>query len=78
MLEVLALTYDSWHVYISSFSYDIYLEMVEGDINQTFKDDNIVEFWTVCDLFSNHMLKYNPTHRKYEDGTNMRPAIQKH
>ena len=39
--------------------YAIYLEVTEGELDQTRKDDSIVEFWTVCDLLFNQILKYN-------------------
>ena len=51
MLEVLALTHASLHLSIISFSYDINLEMEEEDLEQTWKDNNIVDF--------------DPTYRKY-------------
>ena len=50
----------------------IFLEVAEGEIYQTWKDDNIVDFWTFCDILSNQMIKYNPTHCKYEVEYNMR------
>ena len=52
----------------------IFLEVAEGEIYQTWKDDNIVDFWTFCDILSNQMIKYNPTHYKYEGNSNMIPA----
>ena len=58
-------------------AYDMYLEMEEGELNQTWKEGNIVDFWTFCDLLSNQILKYNPIHRKYASGDSMRPATHK-
>ena len=55
-------------------AYDMYLEVAEGKLDQTWKDENSVDFWTFRDLLSNQMVKYNPTHCKYAGGTNMRPA----
>ena len=55
-------------------AYEMYLEVEEGYIDQTWKEDNIVELWTLCDLLSNQMIKYNPTHCKYSGESNMRPA----
>ena len=57
-------------------AYDMYLKVAEGELDQTWKENNIIEFWTYCDLLSNQMVKYNPTHCKYAGGTNMRPAKQ--
>ena len=50
--------------------------MAEGELNQTWKDDNIVDFWKNCDLLSNKIIKYNPAHFKYTGEANMRPAKQ--
>ena len=55
-------------------SYHMYLEVAEGELNQTWKDDNIVDFWKFCNLLYNHMINYNPTHRKYAVDATMRPA----
>ena len=52
-------------------AYDMYLEVSEGDIDQTWKDDNIVDFWKICYLLSYHTIKYNPTHIKYSGASNM-------
>ena len=57
--------------------YYMYLEAEEGELDQTQKDKNVVEFWKFCDILSNQMLKYNPTHRKYVCDTNMRPSTHK-
>ena len=57
-------------------AYDMYLELEEVDINQTWKDKKKFQFWKCCVLISNHMLKYNLFHRQYVGGTNMRPATQ--
>ena len=65
-------------MYISVVVYDdMYLEVSEWDLDKTRKEDNIVDFWTFCDLLSNQMIKYNPTNLKYAGGANMRPATQK-
>ena len=55
-------------------SYHMYLDVEEGDLNQTWKDDNIVDFWTFRVLLYNHMINYNPTHHKYAVDATMRPA----
>ena len=54
--------------------YYMYLEAEEGELDQTQKDKNVVEFWKFCDILSNQMLKYNPNHRKCAVRTNMKPA----
>ena len=51
--------------------------MVEVYLSQTWKDNNIVGFWTFCDILFNQMMNYNSTHRKYEGESRMRPAKQK-
>ena len=56
--------------------YDRYLEAAEGDLDQTWKDENIFDLWKFRDLLSNQMIKYNPNHRKYAGDTNMRPGTQ--
>ena len=38
-------------------AYEMYLEVEEGYIDQTWKEDNIVELWTLCDLLSNQMIR---------------------
>ena len=57
-------------------AYNMYLKVAEGDLRHTWKDDNIVDFWTFNYLHSNKMIKYNPTHLKYSCDTNMRPYTQ--
>ena len=52
------------------------LEVSEGYLEQTFKDDTIVDVWTFRDLLYNQMIKYNPTYFKYSGDSNMRPATQ--
>ena len=37
------------------FAYDMYLNVEEGDLKYTRKEENIVDFWTFRDLLSNHM-----------------------
>ena len=53
--------------------YDMYPEVEEGDLNHIEKGDNIVDFWRIFFLLSNHMIKYNPTNCKYSGDTNMIP-----
>ena len=55
---------------------DMYLEVAEGKLNQTWKDKNSVDFWTFRDLLSNQMVKYNPTHLKYSVDANIIPDTQ--
>ena len=57
-------------------AYDMYLEVEEGDIVQTWKDKNIVDLWTFHFLLSNKMVKYKPTHRKYSGDATMIPDTQ--
>ena len=52
----------------------MYLEVEEGDIERTWKDNNIVYFWKICDLLSNQIIKYKPKHHKYEGDANTIPA----
>ena len=37
--------------------YYMYLKVAELDLDQTWKDDNIVDFWTFCDILYNQMIK---------------------
>ena len=46
------------------------------ELYQTWKDGKIVDFCTFRYLLSNQMIKYNTTHQKYADETNMRPDTQ--
>ena len=57
--------------------YDIYLEITECEPDQTWKDGSIFDFWTFCYLLPIQMIKYNPTHQKYESYANMIPATHK-
>ena len=57
-------------------AYDIYIKMEEGELDQTWKGENIVDLWKFCYLLSNQMLNHNPTHQKYASDTNMRPSTQ--
>ena len=66
------------YMYLAEVFYDMYLEVSEYDPGQTWKDDNIFDFWKFCDLLSNQMIKYNPTHHKYPGNTNMRLATQQY
>ena len=47
-------------------AYYIYLEVSEVELDQKWKDKNIVDFCTFHDLLSNQMIDYNPTHHKYQ------------
>ena len=38
--------------------YYMYLKVAELDLDQTWKDDNIVDFWTFCDILYNQMIKW--------------------
>ena len=44
------------------FDFDIYLEVAEVDLENTWKDYNIVDFWKFFGVLFNQMIKYNPTH----------------
>jgi hypothetical protein len=57
-------------------AYDIYLEVAEGSLDKTWKDDDPCDFWTFRDLLSEQMLKYNPLRRKYAGDSKMRAATQ--
>ena len=37
--------------------YDMFLEVAEGEINYTWKEDNIVDFWNFYYLLFNQMIK---------------------
>ena len=52
---------------------DMYVEVAERDLDQTWKENNIVDFWKFSYLLYNQMIKCNPTHHKYSGNTNMRP-----
>ena len=54
----------------------MYLEAAELDIDQTWKDNNIIDLWTFRDILSNQMIEYNPNHHKYAGDANMRPGTQ--
>ena len=55
-------------------SYNIHPELVEGELDQTWKDNNIFDFCTFCYLIFNKMINYNPNNFKYSGGTNTIPA----
>ena len=57
-------------------AYDMYLEVAEGELDQIWKGENIVDLWKFCYLLSNQMLNHKPTHQKYASDTNMRPSTQ--
>ena len=64
-------------IYVSVVDdHEMYLEVAEGYIDKTWKEDNIVDFWKFRDLLSNQMIKYNPTHHEYAGGTIMIPDIE--
>ena len=50
--------------------------MSEGDVDQTSKDNNIIDLWKFRYLLSNQMIKYNPKYWKYAGGAKIRPATQ--
>ena len=56
--------------------YEMYLDVSERDLNYTWKDDNIVDFWTFSDILSNQIIRYNLTHCKYAGDANMIPDTQ--
>ena len=74
-MKVLEITHASFHAV--AFSSNMYLKVVEWDIDQKWKDDNIVDFWIFCDLLSNQTIKYNLTHQKYLGSANMIPDTKK-
>ena len=55
-------------------AYYMYLKVAEEVLGQTWKDDNIVDFWTFCYLLSNHIIKYNLTYFKSSGDVNIIPA----
>ena len=55
-------------------AYDIYLEVCEGKLDQDWKVENPVDFWTFRDLLSTQMLEYDPKNCKYIGDTAMRPC----
>ena len=55
---------------------DIYIEVAEGVLDQTWKDNNIVNVCTFRDLISKQVIKYNPTYCKYSGDAKMRPSTQ--
>ena len=57
-------------------SYEIYLDISEGGLDQSWKDPTPCGFWTLRGIFLVQMLKYRPVHRKYDGDTRMRPASQ--
>ena len=58
------------------FTYEMYLEVAEGELDRICKDDDIVDFWKFCALLSNQMIKYKPNHHTYAGDANMRPATK--
>ena len=59
-------------IYLEVFvDYEIYIWMAEEEINQTWKDNHISDFWTFRDMLSN-----NITNHKYSVDSNIRLATQ--
>ena len=61
-----------WHspmLHVTSLAivvaYDIYLEVCEGKLDQDWKVNYPVDFWTFRDILSIQMLEYEPRNRKY-------------
>jgi len=61
-----------WHspmLHVTSLAivvaYDIYLEVCEGKLDQDWKVNYPVDFWTFRDILSIQMLEYEPKNRKY-------------
>ena len=54
--------------------YYMYIEVSEGELDQKWKEKNIVDSCTFHDLLSNQMINYNPTHHKYSGDANIRTA----
>ena len=55
-------------------AYDIYLEVCEGKLDQEWKVENPVDFWTFRELLYIQMLDYDPKNCKYIGDTEMRPC----
>ena len=56
------------------YAYEMDLEVSKGELDHTWKDNNIFDFWKFCYLLFNKMIKYNPMQCKYAGDANMRPA----
>ena len=46
-------------------AYDIYCEVVDGDLDSEWRLDGPVDFWSFRDRLSIQMLEYSPTKRQY-------------
>ena len=55
-------------------AYYIYLEVSEGELDQKWKDKNIVDFCTFHYILSNQIINCNPTYHKYSCDANIRSA----
>eukprot|EP00957_Ditylum_brightwellii_P121898 9296026-Ditylum_brightwellii.AAC.1 len=60
----------------TAVAYDIYLEVAEGEICQTWRDDNPMNFWEFRDRLSIQKLTYKPTMCTYPGDENMCVSIQ--
>ena len=56
--------------------YDMYIKEKEGELDQKWKDDNIFDLCKFLYLFSNQIIKYNPTHWKCTGDSNIVPTTQ--
>lgn len=53
-------------------THDIYLEVAEGKLDEDWKLQHPVDFWTFCDVLSVQMLEYDLKKCKYPVGEAMR------
>lgn len=58
-------------------AFDMYLEIAEGKLDESWKVNNTVKFWRFRELLSEQMLQYNPIDRKYPGDDKMRVCTQK-
>eukprot|EP00957_Ditylum_brightwellii_P131892 10057740-Ditylum_brightwellii.AAC.2 len=57
-------------------TYDIYLEVVEGELCSTWRDINSMNFYEFRDRFSIQEITYKPTFPIYLGNENVRVSIQ--
>ena len=57
-------------------AYDIYCEVVDGDLDGEWRLDGPVDFWSFRDRLSIQMLEYSPLKRKYPGDSAMRSSTQ--
>ena len=83
MIKNPRLFYRSWNYWYSPIihgkamavmvSYDMYLEVADGNLRGKWKLDELMDFWRFRENLANGILKYKPSASNYRGGDNMRP-----